>query len=117
MLRLAMNVLPTQGMDPQPKPSLYERAGANYVPQSAISLDLIKPIDPSSNRTKRTERDLQTIFSPRLSPSTISTEQALASRSLFSPEFKHNVHQTRLERISNLFADAPRFSRQLEILA
>ena len=92
-------------------------AGANYVPQSAISLDLIKPIDPSSNRTKRTERDLQTIFSPRLSPSTISTEQALASRSLFSPEFKHNVHQTRLERISNLFADAPRFSRQLEILA
>ena len=116
MLLLVMNVLPTQGMDPQPKPSLYERAGANYVPQSAISLDLIKPIDPSSNRTKRTERP-QTIFSPRLSPSTISTEQALASRSLFSPEFKHNVHQTRLERISNLFADAPRFSRQLEILA
>jgi hypothetical protein len=63
------------------------------------------------------QRHLMTISSPRLAPSTISTERALEARSMLMPEFSHNVLATRMLRISNLHSEMPRFRNQLDILA
>ena len=73
---------------------------------------------PFADRNKKDyQRRPMTISSPRLAPSTISTERALEARSLMMPEFSHNVLATRILRISNLHSEMPRFRNQLDILA
>ena len=73
---------------------------------------------PFADRNKKDyQRRPMTISSPRLAPSTISTERALEARSLMMPEFSHNVLATRMLRISNLHSEMPRFRNQLDILA
>ena len=57
------------------------------------------------------------IRSARQAPSTIVTEQYLQARAASGPVYIQNVSATRTERISNLYADAPRFRNQLDILA
>ena len=57
------------------------------------------------------------IRSSRQAPSSIVTEQFLASRISLSPAYIENTAATRAERISNLYADAPRFRNQIDILA
>ena len=73
---------------------------------------------PFADRNKKDyPRRPMTISSPRLAPSTISSERALEARSLMMPEFSHNVLATRMLRISNLHSEMPRFRNQLDILA
>ena len=62
-------------------------------------------------------RERRMIASPSLSPSAVTTENALQARSLMAPEFHHHMLSTRIARISNLMAEAPRFKRQIDILA
>jgi len=57
------------------------------------------------------------ITNPRLAPSTVTTEQAFQARNLLAPQFQHNIMATRMARISNMYAEAPRFRNQLDILA
>ena len=57
------------------------------------------------------------IRSSRQAPSSILTEQFLASRISLAPAYIENTAATRAERISNLYADAPRFRNQIDILA
>ena len=57
------------------------------------------------------------LTSPRLAPSAVTTEQAFQARNLLAPQFQHNVMATRMARTSNLYAEAPRFRNQLDILA
>jgi hypothetical protein len=57
------------------------------------------------------------IRSSRQAPSSIVTEQFLASRISLSPAYIENMAASRAERISNLYADAPRFRNQIDILA
>ena len=57
------------------------------------------------------------ISHPRQAPSTITSENFLAAKSLLSPIFQHNMSATKIARISNLHAEAPRFRDQVDILA
>lgn len=57
------------------------------------------------------------IRSNRQAPSTVVTEEYLRARTASSPVYIQNVSATRTERISNSYADAPRFKNQVDIIA
>ncbi|OUU14348.1 MAG: hypothetical protein CBB97_25020 [Candidatus Endolissoclinum sp. TMED37] len=91
--------------------------GANSVPNLRQTMNGVLPVTRLNHSVPFQPQRQPVIASPRLSPSTISTEQALASRAQLAPEFMHNVLSTRILRTSNLYADMPRFRNQLDILA
>lgn len=91
--------------------------GANSVPNQRQTANGVLPISQLDRSARYLPQQQPMIASPRLAPSTISTEQALASRAQLAPEFMHNVLSTRMLRTSNLYADMPRFRNQLDILA
>ena len=57
------------------------------------------------------------IRSNRQAPSTVVTEEYLRARAASSPVYIQNMSSTRTERISNSYADAPRFKNQIDIIA
>ena len=57
------------------------------------------------------------IYHPKQAPSAITSENFLNARALLSAGFTHNVAQTKMARISNLYRDAPRFRNHVDILA
>ena len=91
--------------------------GANSVPNQRQTANGLLPVTRMNQSGPYHPQQHPMIASPRLAPSTISTEQALASRAQMAPEFKHNVMVTRMLRTSNLYSDMPRFRNQLDILA
>ena len=56
------------------------------------------------------------IYHPKQSPSAISSENFLHARAALNPGFMHNVAQTNIARISNLYRDVPQFKNELDIL-
>ena len=91
--------------------------GANSVPNQRQTANGLLPVTHMNQSSPYHPQRQPMIASPRLAPSTISTEQALASRAQMAPEFRHNVMVTRMLRTSNLYSDMPRFRNQLDILA
>jgi len=57
------------------------------------------------------------VYHPKQAPSAIASENFLAARSSMNPGFIHNVAQTNIARISNLYKDVPRFRSEVDILA
>lgn len=91
--------------------------GASFMPpDSAEARRLIEP-SKLAGTTNHNTISLPQIFNPRLAPSAITSEAAISARALLSPEYQHNILATRMSRISNLYADAPRFRNQIDILA
>ena len=90
---------------------------ARVVPTNRQTHSGVLAVPFADPNKKDYQRRPMTISSPRLAPSTISTERALEARSLMMPEFSHNVLATRMLRISNLHSEMPRFRNQLDILA
>jgi len=91
--------------------------GANSVPTQRQTANGVLPVTQLDRSGPYRPQRQPMIASPRLAPSTISTEQALASRAQLAPEFIHNVMATRMLRTSNMYSDMPRFRNQLDILA
>lgn len=60
---------------------------------------------------------LSQIRSARQAPSAVVTEQFLAARISSSPGYLHHAASTKAEHISNLYAEAPRFRNQIDMLA
>ena len=56
------------------------------------------------------------IYHPKQAPSAISSENFLQSRAALNPGFLHNVAQTNIARVSNLYGDVPQFENELDIL-
>ena len=56
------------------------------------------------------------IYHPKQSPSAISSENFLQARAALNPGFVHNVAQTNIARVSNLYRDVPQFKNDLDIL-
>jgi len=56
------------------------------------------------------------IYHPKQSPSAISSENFLQARAALNPGFMHNVAQTNIARVSNLYHDVPQFKNDLDIL-
>ena len=90
---------------------------ATSVPSTQTMTDPLLPIHNPSSSGKENKRNQYFIHSPRLSPSVVSAEEALKARAAFAPVFQNHVLLTRIERISNTLAEAPRFNAQLDILA
>ena len=91
--------------------------GASSVPNGRQTGTGLVPVQSLDRSDQDYRRRMPMIVSPRLAPSTVSTEKALQARSLLAPEFQHNVMATRMQRTSNLLADMPRFRNQIDILA
>ncbi|MAW58000.1 MAG: hypothetical protein CBB93_009100 [Oceanospirillales bacterium TMED33] len=90
---------------------------ANSMPSLRQTFLGIEGIPQTFNSKNNMNELSRPVFSPRLSPSTVSTERALEARVMLGPEFRHNVLATRIERTSNLLSEAPRFSKLIDILA
>ena len=60
---------------------------------------------------------LSQLRSNRQAPSAIVTEQFLAARILHAPGYMHHAASMKIEHISNLHTEAPRFRNQIDILA
>ncbi len=92
---------------------------ANIVPtERQTSLGILGSPEAKNLTRDYSNNRLQTVIRhPRQSPSGITSENFLAARSLLGPAFQHNVLATKMARISNLHAEAPRFRDQVDILA
>ena len=90
---------------------------ANFVPDSRQTFFGLTSVNGPQSGQAKFGRERRMIASPSLSPSAVTTENALQARSLMAPEFQHHMLSTRIARISNLMAEAPRFKRQIDILA
>ena len=56
------------------------------------------------------------IYHPKQSPSAILSENFLQARAALNPGFMHNVAQTNIARVSNLYRDIPQFKNELDIV-
>ena len=88
---------------------------ANIVPSSRQTMLGVtgKPATETLSRDYTRQPQPMIISHPRQAPSAISSEQFLAARSLMAPAFQHNILATKMARISNLHAEAPRFRDQI----
>ena len=92
--------------------------GANLMPSERLTSGYIEPTENVSRIfSEHSGLPISQIRSARQAPSTIVTEQYLQARAASGPVYIQNVSATRAERISNLYAEAPRFRNQIDILA
>ena len=78
----------------------------------------VEPTDSVSRIfSEQSGLQISQIRSARQAPSAVVTEQFLQARAAYSPGYVQNMAATRAERISNLYAEAPRFRNQIDILA
>jgi hypothetical protein len=92
---------------------------ANIVPSGRQTMLGVtgKPASETLSRDYTRHPQPMIISHPRQAPSAVSSEQFLAARSLMAPTFQHNIMATKMARISNLHAEAPRFRDQIDLLA
>ena len=92
---------------------------ANIVPSGRQTILGVtgKPASETLSRDYTRQPQPMIISHPRQAPSAVSSEQFLAARSLMAPVFQHNILATKMARISNLHAEAPRFRDQVDLLA
>ncbi|XDZ64938.1 hypothetical protein AB8880_08365 [Alphaproteobacteria bacterium LSUCC0684] len=91
---------------------------ANSVPslrQTGHGLEPVGMINPPYK--DYSQRPASVISHPRFAPSTITSEQFMSARAMLSPGYIHQSAASKIARISNLYADQPRFSQQVDILA
>lgn len=92
--------------------------GASLMPSERLTSGYIEPTENVSRIfSEHSGLPISQIRSARQAPSTIVTEQYLQARAASGPVYIQNVSATRAERISNLYAEAPRFRNQIDILA
>ena len=88
------------------------------MPSERQTAGYVEPPKPASRIfSEHSGLPVSQIRSARQAPSTVVTEQYLQARAALGPVYIQNMSATRTERISNLYADAPRFKNQIDILA
>lgn len=103
-------------------------SAARIVPDAALPLLALTQANASSkqqpDQTGRKTAPWQEqpvvraqIAHPNRAPSALPAEQFLFARQGLAPAYSHNIAATKIARISNLFADAPNFRSQLDIVA
>ena len=91
---------------------------ARLMPVERQTLRYVEPAEPISRiYSEQSGLPMSQIRSARQAPSAVVTEQFLQARAAYSPGYVQNMAATRAERISNLYAEAPRFRNQIDILA
>ena len=111
--------LPTAASIPATLGASVNTFDANIVPSGRQTMLGIsgKPATETLSRDYTRQPQPMIISHPRQAPSAVSSEQFLAARSLLAPAFQHNILATKMARISNLHAEAPRFRDQIDIVA
>ena len=91
---------------------------ARLMPVERQTNGYIEPAEPISRIfSEHSGLPISQIRSSRQAPSAVVTEQYLQARAASGPIYIQNASATRTERISNSYADAPRFKNQIDILA
>ena len=91
---------------------------ASLMPLERQTTGYVEPAEPISRIfSEHSGLPVTQIRSARQATSTIVTEQYLRARAASGPVYIQDVSASRTERISNLYADAPRFRNQVDILA
>ena len=91
---------------------------ASLMPSERQTNGYIEPAESISRIfSEHSGLPISQIRSARQAPSTILTEQYLKARAASGPVYIQDMSATRSERISNLYADAPRFRNQVDLLA
>ena len=91
---------------------------ASLMPVERQTSSYVEPAEPISRIfSEHSGLPVSQIRSIRQSPSAIVTEQYLQARAASGPVYIQNTSSVRSERISNLYADTPRFKNQVDILA
>ena len=91
---------------------------ARIMPSQMQRAGLMTEIDQMDRQLPDYQRrPTPVIHHPRLAPSAISSEQFLLARQAFGPGYAHNVQQTNIARISDMYQDMPRFRNQVDLLA
>ena len=93
-------------------------SSASLMPAERLTSGYIEPaVNVSKIFSEQSGLPLSQIRSVRQAPSSVVTEQYLQARAASAPIYIQNMSATRTERISNLYADTPRFRNQIDILA
>lgn len=96
---------------------------ANIVPTARQTIFGLEPpanaasYQPDFYQNRKQAVAQSVAYHPRFAPSSVSTEQFLAARSLSSPVYKHNIAATKMAFVSDMMRDAPDFQDALDILA
>ena len=91
---------------------------ANIMPSYQQTAHGVEPTSPGNPpRPYKPFAPEQVIWHPRQAPSAVTSEQFFSARNMMAPGFMNNAAATKIARISNLQADAPRYSGQIDILA
>jgi hypothetical protein len=112
------NLKPTQQRSKGASPA--NSLGAIAVPLGAMSEvhnRQVEPVQPTIAVQRDYHRNSSSVFSPYLSPSTVTAETALLAKAGLAQKFQHNIAMTKIAKLSNSLADAPRFRKQIDILA
>lgn len=114
---------PTRLASAQPRTAKSADLHAGYDSASLMPVErqtkrYVEPAEPISRIfSEQSGLPMGQIRSIRQAPSAVTAEAFLQARAGFNPGYVQNMAATRAERISNLYADAPRFRNQIDILA
>ena len=90
---------------------------ASLVPNERQTVNGVEVIQSTHNlATNYPNMPHARIYHPRQAPSSVSSENFLAARASLGPGFLHNIAQTNIARVSNLYRDVPQFKNNLDIL-
>ena len=88
---------------------------ANLVPTSPELLPAVEPLNRSGTLQSNITNSPLKIYHPRMAPSAVTAENAIAAKALMSAQFIHNISATKAARVSNLYQDPPRFENVIGI--
>jgi hypothetical protein len=101
-----------------PRPVELPPLVANSVPSGRQTIAGAEPVGYVENNHRNLNYQPPALVKhPRMAPSAVTSEQYLIAKAGSAPVFVHNVASSKIARISNLYADAPRFASQVDILA
>ena len=91
---------------------------ASPVPTERLTIQGIEVIPPSAGLSQNYPQMSQArIYHPKQAPSAVSSENFLLARAALNPGHVHNMAQSNIARISNLYKETPRFRNDIDILA
>jgi len=115
---LAVEQTHTSGIMPSQNNLAPMPVAANSVPslrQTPLGLEAVGAAQASYRDYSK--RPATVISHPRYAPSGVTSEQFIDARASMSPGYIHQSAASKIARISNLYADSPRFSQQIDLLA
>lgn len=95
-----------------------QTSDATYMPSQRQTAQGILNLTQSEKKySEYNHTNLPFIRSRRGAPSAVTAENVLKARASLEKAYMYNMAVTKREYISNSYADAPKFSKQLDVMA